>query len=55
MEPGKPTIQGMVYTNAATRKKGWVVPSIIGDVAIHVRNFVPVVQDLNKLMRRDVS
>ncbi|MFO7989650.1 MAG: FAD-binding oxidoreductase [Thermodesulfobacteriota bacterium] len=37
---------------AFARKKGWIVPSIIDDVAIHVRDFVPVVRDLNQLMRR---
>jgi FAD/FMN-containing dehydrogenase len=37
---------------AFARKKGWIVPSIIDDVAIHVKDFVPVVRDLNQLMRR---
>jgi glycolate oxidase len=37
---------------AFARKKGWIVPSIIDDVAIHVKDFVPVVKDLNRLMRR---
>lgn len=55
MKPDKPTIRGMVYNNAVTREKGCVVPSIIGDVAIHVRNFVPIVQDLHKLMCRNMS
>ena len=37
---------------AFARKKGWIVPSIIDDVAIHVKDFVSVVRDLNQLMRR---
>jgi glycolate oxidase len=37
---------------AFARKKGWIVPSIIDDVAIHVKDFVPVVKDLNRLMGR---
>lgn len=35
---------------AYARKKGWIVPSIIDDVAIHVSDFAAVYKDLRKLM-----
>ncbi len=35
---------------AHARKKGWIVPSIIDDVAIHVSDFAAVYKELQKLM-----